>query len=148
MDGKAWYKQQLEKPEWKAKRAEIYKRDNYACVDCGSRGVTINCHHLHYVRGKKPWEYPSYALETVCDACHVKRHKAVILKHATHEEAEMWWDFAAAEAAFLEYELRERDNRCRSLEDRGAEWNPEGRYLGLVDEEGRERFFDEDGCDL
>ncbi|WP_437193929.1 hypothetical protein [Planctomicrobium sp. SH527] len=39
MDGKEWYKQQLQTPEWKAKRAEVYARDGYgngrpAMSDC------------------------------------------------------------------------------------------------------------------
>jgi hypothetical protein len=148
MDGKAWYKKQLETPEWKAKRSEIYRRDNYSCVDCGSRGVTINCHHNHYVRGKKPWEYPSYALETVCDMCHERRHKTKILVHVTHDDAEMWYLFADLEAAILEEELRARRERIRRLEDQDAVWNSEGRFYCLFDEGGRERFFDEDGNDL
>jgi 5-methylcytosine-specific restriction endonuclease McrA len=52
MDGKTWYQEQLKRPEWKAVRREVYRRDAWACVDCGERGVTLDCHHLHYVKGK------------------------------------------------------------------------------------------------
>ena len=44
-------------PEWKDKRSEIYARNDYRCVDCSKIGVTIHCHHIHYVKGMKPWEY-------------------------------------------------------------------------------------------
>lgn len=34
-------------PEWKSKRLNIYKRDNYSCRNCGKKCHTdIQCHHI------------------------------------------------------------------------------------------------------
>jgi hypothetical protein len=148
MNGKEWYSQQLSKPEWKAKRKQIYNRDSYSCVDCRKRGVTINCHHNHYVTGKMPWDYPDYALETVCNDCHQKRHKTFILTHASHEDAEMWYLFADLEAAMLEEELKERRERIGRLEDQGTVWDHGARSYSIVDDRGRHCFFDEDGNEM
>jgi hypothetical protein len=148
MNGKDWYQQQLQTPQWKEKRREIYKRDSFSCVDCGQTGVTMECHHNHYVRGKEPWNYPAYALVTVYGDCHEKRHKARILKHDSHEDAEMWYLFADLEAAILEENLALRSKRIERLERKGAVWEQNGRFYGLVDKKGRERFFDEDGNEM
>lgn len=148
MDGKEWYKQQLQTTEWKAKRAEVYARDGYACVDCGEDAVTIDCHHLHYVKGKPPWDYPTGDLVTVCRDCHEERHKVSIMKFASHADAEMWYAISALEAAMLEEHLANIDNRIKWLEDRGATFDSENRYWGFVDRKGKSRFFDEDGNPL
>jgi hypothetical protein len=153
MDGKEWYQAMLRRPEWLVKRREIYERDDHRCVDCGRPrgtgvGLTIECHHTYYVSGKKPWEYPAEALVTVCGGCHDKRHKTRIMVHASQRDAEMWLLFTELEAAMLEEELKRRDERIDRLERKGAVWESEGRYYGLVDKKGRERFFDEDGNEM
>lgn len=35
----------------------------------------LNIHHVHYVKGKFPWEYDNDALITLCEACHKQLHK-------------------------------------------------------------------------
>lgn len=145
MDGKEWYKQMLNTPEWDAKRREVYARDNYSCVDCSEDGITIYCHHLHYVSGKPPWAYHSDYLVTVCKDCHEKRHRSKIIKYSSEEEAELHYIVAQLEAEMIEEELGKRDDRIKWLEDRGATFDSENRYWGFVDKKGRSRFFDEDG---
>ncbi len=156
MDGSEWYREQLETSTWKAKRREIYERDDYVCVDCTNRGairekfaVRIHCHHEYYVKGRLPWDYPAHALVSLCDECHAKRHRMVILTHDSHEDAEMWIMFADAEAALLEMLIEEeetkRRHRISHLEDLGAIWDSEGHYYGYVTKKGEERFYDEDG---
>jgi hypothetical protein len=156
MDGKEWYKQQLQTPEWKEKRREIYERDDYVCVDCTNRGieckrgtVRIHCHHKYYVKGMKPWEYPAHALVSLCDACHEKRHRLLTMTHDSHEDAEMWILFSEAEAALLEMLIEEeeeaRRKRIDRLERKGADWDGNGRFWSYVDKKGVSRFFDEDG---
>jgi 5-methylcytosine-specific restriction endonuclease McrA len=39
--------------------------------------VDFNIHHRFYIKGKKPWEYESDALITLCASCHTKVHKEV-----------------------------------------------------------------------
>lgn len=145
MNGKEWYRQQLATAEWKAKRREIYERDNGTCVDCQSSGCFVHCHHEYYVRGMKPWEYPSHALVILCEDCHERRHKYVIKKFASHDDAEMWIIFCEIDRAMIEFELRERDARIEQLEEQHAVWDSEGRYYAIIDEDGQQKCFDEDG---
>lgn len=60
--------------EYKKWRLEVYKRDNYKCVKCGSK-IKLNAHHI------KSWKnYPSLRYEldngiTLCEKCHIKLHQ-------------------------------------------------------------------------
>jgi len=68
------YKELLLSPEWADKRLSIYKRDLFCCQKCGSKSH-LNCHHKYYLEGRKPWQYPSSALITLCESCHTTIHK-------------------------------------------------------------------------
>lgn len=50
-------------------------KDGFKCVDCNDAGTTLAVHHLYYVAGRKCWEYPSFALVTLCKDCHRARHE-------------------------------------------------------------------------
>lgn len=60
--------------EYKQWRNQVYKKDNYKCVICGSK-EKLNAHH------KKSWkEYPELRYdvdngETFCEKCHIKYHQ-------------------------------------------------------------------------
>lgn len=58
--GRQWYSDQLGMDLWKKKRFEILCRDRWKCVECGISDPTIvlDVHHIRYLRGRKPWEYP------------------------------------------------------------------------------------------
>jgi 5-methylcytosine-specific restriction endonuclease McrA len=68
------YTEQLNTPEWAAKRLKIFKRDGYKCQTCGSK-KGLQCHHKKYIKGKMAWEVPDVFLETVCEPCHREIHK-------------------------------------------------------------------------
>ena len=62
--------------DWEKQKNKCYKRDKYACVDCGrkqSDGWTIQCHHL--VDYDKTQDNRLSNLITICIGCHAKRHK-------------------------------------------------------------------------
>jgi 5-methylcytosine-specific restriction endonuclease McrA len=67
-------------PKWKAKRAEILKRDGYKCANC-SRTEDLEIHHRRYVYSiarrayLNPWEYFDEELLTLCRTCHQKGHR-------------------------------------------------------------------------
>lgn len=64
------YAELLRDPRWQKKRLEVMQRDSFTCNDCGSSKHTLNVHHIHYIRGHNPWEYPSAGLVTLCEDCH------------------------------------------------------------------------------
>lgn len=66
--------EELKKPEWKAKRQEILKRDRFKCAICGCDYKTLNIHHLRYLPDREYWDYPNELLITVCKDCHQKIH--------------------------------------------------------------------------
>jgi predicted transcriptional regulator len=68
------YQDQLNSPEWKAKRKEILIRDGNKCKLCGSIN-NLQVHHLEYENGKFAWEYDNDKLITLCKNCHKKQHK-------------------------------------------------------------------------
>lgn len=72
------YEELLKDARWQKKRLEIMQRDNFTCAYCGKgleSGVTLNVHHIYYVKNNKPWEYPNDSLITLCAECHERQHK-------------------------------------------------------------------------
>jgi len=67
------YEEKLKNPKWRRKRNEIFKRDNYACQNCGSR-LNLQVHHWEYIWGREPWDYADENLITLCKICHTKEH--------------------------------------------------------------------------
>lgn len=59
-------------PRWQRKRLEIMGRDHFKCLHCTDGKSTLNVHHAYYVLGRMPWDYPDFALETLCEVCHKK----------------------------------------------------------------------------
>lgn len=64
----------LKDPLWIKKRNYIVTRDRHRCTKCGNK-TNLNVHHLFYVEGKKPWEYPNHTLITLCQDCHIAWHE-------------------------------------------------------------------------
>lgn len=64
----------LKDPRWQRKRLEIFQRDCFTCLRCGSTTRTLHVHHTHYDSGLMPWEYPNDCLRTLCDLCHGAEH--------------------------------------------------------------------------
>jgi len=64
------YTEKLKDPRWQKKRLEIMQRDDFTCKKCEATTSSLVVHHLHYERGKEPWDALSEALITLCEACH------------------------------------------------------------------------------
>ena len=64
------YSEKLKDPRWQKKRLEIFERDGFTCQSCTDAGSTLHIHHIKYIRGKEPWDYPSNHLITLCHICH------------------------------------------------------------------------------
>jgi 5-methylcytosine-specific restriction endonuclease McrA len=64
------YAEKLKDPRWQRKRLEIMERDGFSCLHCGEHEKTLHVHHSYYVSGREPWDYPGFALLTLCEPCH------------------------------------------------------------------------------
>jgi len=64
------YSDQLKDPRWQKKRLEILQRDAFQCSECGDDKSTLHVHHLYYVSKRMVWDYPEFALTTLCEECH------------------------------------------------------------------------------
>lgn len=63
--------------DWGKRSAEIKKRDNNMCVDCGS---TKNLHAHHIVSKAHSSSDGDFNTITLCENCHSKRHKHMIIR--------------------------------------------------------------------
>ena len=50
-------------------RAWVFHRDFYRCQYCNYARVALNLHHTIYFLGRKRWQYPAWALKTLCAEC-------------------------------------------------------------------------------
>jgi len=82
------YKEKLRDPRWQKKKGEILLRDKHTCQSCGATDKNLQVHHLEYITGINPWDYPDDMLTTLCEVCHNKetgreeleKHLATTLK--------------------------------------------------------------------
>ena len=75
------YSELLQTDQWKKKRKQIKKRDNYMCRNCGcTNRRDLQVHHKqyhHYDNGCNlmPWDYLPAYLVTLCSQCHGRGHE-------------------------------------------------------------------------
>ena len=73
------YRELLFDKRWMEKRAEIIKRDNFRCANCGSENHLVVHHKQYHFIDKEnrkcdPWEYENRYLVTLCESCHRRGH--------------------------------------------------------------------------
>lgn len=64
------YSELLKDPRWQKKRLEILQRDEWTCKYCKSDTKILHVHHVKYINGACPWDYPDKYLLTLCEDCH------------------------------------------------------------------------------
>ncbi len=64
------YSEKLKDPRWQKKRLKIMERDDFTCQNCYREDISLNVHHLKYIKGREPWEYSDKYLVTLCEKCH------------------------------------------------------------------------------
>ena len=71
-----WYANLLTDPRWLKLRKERLAIDRYKCQSCGKGypAVSLAVHHIGYVTGWMPWDYPLSMLQTLCFAHHEEQH--------------------------------------------------------------------------
>jgi hypothetical protein len=45
----------------------------WRCEECKAEHKTLEVHHVYYIAGKDPWEYPECLLMCLCSDCHESR---------------------------------------------------------------------------
>jgi carotenoid cleavage dioxygenase-like enzyme len=68
------YSEKLKDPRWQRKRLEIMQRDKFECQYCGDNQSQLAVHHRYYISKRQPWDYPDWALRTLCSDCHAGDH--------------------------------------------------------------------------
>lgn len=66
------YSEKLKDRRWLNKRTEILIRDGFSCVECRKENSNLEVHHLDYIYGIEPWDYPNDMLVSLCPTCHEK----------------------------------------------------------------------------
>jgi len=96
------YTEKLRDPRWQKRRLEIMQRDFFQCAKCQVADKTLHVHHRYYVKGREPWEYPAFALVTLCESCHDENHETSEI-----QEWERVFDWLSADGrpALIEGEL-------------------------------------------
>ena len=85
------YLKRLEDPRWQRLRLKVFERDGFTCRYCGDTEERLAVHHLYYVSGREPWEYPLGAFKTACSTCHRQ------IKDEAAERVEDWEYLCALE---------------------------------------------------
>lgn len=94
--------------QWYDKRLKIIERDNHTCVRC-KRQLTdeqLQVHHLHYIEGRKPWEYEDFELITLCKSCHAQEHGKIMPTFGWHYEGMEDLEELSGECEYCHKEIR------------------------------------------
>lgn len=78
------YSELLRLPAWQKKRYATLESRGWKCQGCGAKEKALQVHHLNYIDGHKPWDYPDDWLEVLCDECHEWREGFNALFGRTH----------------------------------------------------------------
>lgn len=79
--------------EAKKARIETYKRDNYTCNICGSKGGDLHAHHLDSFADNIDKRFDLDNLITLCAECHKDFHKTYGYGNNTKEQFEDYKEF-------------------------------------------------------
>lgn len=72
------YYEKLKDPRWQKKRLEVMDRAGFKCQTCLDKTNTLNVHHIEYVKGFQPWDYPLDRLVCLCEKCHNTIEKEIL----------------------------------------------------------------------
>lgn len=67
------YAQKLRDPRWQKARLAILESAHWKCQECWSGEKELQVHHIFYLTGVEPWDYPRELLMALCMDCHKER---------------------------------------------------------------------------
>ena len=87
------------------------ERDKFKCQNCFHDDITLNVHHLVYIKGRLPWEYPDKYLITLCIECH-DLEKYIDFKSVCTFKMAVRWKLGLSKIIFiLKWLLRKITNK-------------------------------------
>jgi 5-methylcytosine-specific restriction endonuclease McrA len=75
------YSEKLRDPRWQRCRLGVFDRAFWRCEECQASTETLTIHHVVYIKGRDPWEYPASLLQCLCEPCH--KHREEIFRKIT-----------------------------------------------------------------
>ena len=109
------YAEKLKDPRWQKKRLKILERDNWCCQNCFDTQSTLAVHHVRYVIGLDPWEYPDTLLISLCETCHTLEYE--LMPNAIADLIEQVKD-----CRFFSHQVDEIAAGFNALENNGTPW--------------------------
>lgn len=61
-------------PKWRRTAAEVYRRDDYTCQECGDTDTEIHAHHITPIHSGG-LKYDMDNIIVLCAECHYEAHK-------------------------------------------------------------------------
>jgi len=58
----------------------MFDKHSWTCQYCRNTKIRLELHHLDYISGVEPWDYPDDMLLTLCYVCHDKERGRVELE--------------------------------------------------------------------
>lgn len=99
---KKTYAEKLLDPRWQCRSAAMIRNRGERCQECGQTreesGDRLETHHVIYLRGVEPWEYPDELLRVVCHTCHLDRQvedEEAMVEFARYLCSRHWYDVRA-----------------------------------------------------
>jgi 5-methylcytosine-specific restriction endonuclease McrA len=69
------YSEKLKDPRWQRRRLELFNSKNWQCEYCNEHRAQLHAHHVHYIKGMPPWDYPDELIVVLCSDCHAEKHE-------------------------------------------------------------------------
>lgn len=79
--------------EWRKKRLEMLKRDNFECQMCKERGLQTQAqtvHHIVHLRDDRSLALEDSNLISLCNSCHNEVHPEKLKKYHADIHEERW----------------------------------------------------------
>ncbi|MCI5110403.1 MAG: HNH endonuclease [Marivita sp.] len=78
-------------PRWKALRMQALERDDWRCVQCGTR-KGLECDHIEPVKTHPQLAYVLSNLQILCGACHARKTRIEVGHKALTPKRQQWRD--------------------------------------------------------
>ena len=76
-------------PRWKALRLQALERDEWRCVQCGTR-KGLECDHIEPVRNRPDLAFKLSNLQILCGRCHARKTR-IEVGHFPHSKPRQEW---------------------------------------------------------